>query len=56
MDYLEVQGRPGLQVQEGRVRWWEPISTHTRSSSLFFAMAVMAHVVSLFFVMDSLAK
>ena len=32
VDYLEVQGRPGLQVQEGRVRWWEPISTRTRSS------------------------
>ena len=31
VDYLEVQGRPGLQVQEGRVRWWEPISTRTRS-------------------------
>ena len=31
VDYLELQGRPGLQVQEGRVQWWEPISTRTRS-------------------------
>ena len=28
---VELQGRPGLQVQEGRVRWWDPISTRTRS-------------------------
>ena len=28
---VELQGRPVLQVQEGRVRWWDPISTRTRN-------------------------
>ena len=28
---VELQGRLGLQVQEGRVRWWDPISTRTRN-------------------------
>ena len=28
---VELQGRPGLQVQEGRVQSWDPISSRTRN-------------------------
>ena len=41
--YFKLEGMPGLQIQEGRVCWWDPISTQTRSRDFFFfTMAVMA--------------